>query len=176
MRFAEIGASDVERLVAWLPKHTWPYHAQPQVDELWVRKRVAAGGFFGPDAKSFWVMADDDTQVAMVRVFDLADITPLVDVRVAEPTRGQGVGTVALHWLTRFVFETRPEVQRLGGYTRHDNVLMQRVFRKCGFVQEAYHRKSWRVEDGSLADSVGFAILRCDWQSGTTTPLPWSPG
>jgi RimJ/RimL family protein N-acetyltransferase len=175
MRFEDIGASDVERLVDWIPKYTWPYHAQPQVDEDWVRKRAAAGGFFGPDVKSFWVIAADDAPVAMIRVFDLADITPLVDLRVVEQARGQGVGTVALHWLTRFVFETFAEVQRLGGYTRHDNVLMHRVFRKCGFVQEAYHRKSWRVEDGSLADSVGFAILRSDWLSGTTTPLPWSP-
>ena len=173
-RFEEIGESDVERLADWFPRHTWPYHAQPQVDERWVRESVAAGAFFGSDVKSFWVVAADGWSLAVGRVFDLADVTPLVDLRVADQARGQGVGTATLRWLTQFVFETFPETQRLGGYTRYDNLPMRQLFKKCGFIQEAYHRKSWRMDSGALADSVGFAILRVDWLSGISTPLPWS--
>jgi RimJ/RimL family protein N-acetyltransferase len=176
VRFEEIGESDAEHLVDWLPKQTWPYHARTRVDEQWVRHAAAAGVFFGPDTRSFWVMNAQDIRLAIVRVFDLSDITPLVDLRVAYQARGHGLGTEALRWLTQFVFETYPQIQRLGGYTRQDNVSMHRVFKKCGYVQEAWHRKSWRVEGGSLVDSAGFAILRTDWASGTTTPLHWSPG
>jgi len=174
MYFKEIDESDVERMVEWFPRHTWPYHAQPQVDEEWVRRRVAAGAFFGLETKSFWALADQ-SPMAVVRVFDLTDITPLVDLRVANEARGRGIGTEALRWLTQFVFAAFQETERLGGYTRHDNLAMIGVFKKCGYVQEAYHRKSWRVEDGSLADSVGFSILRSDWLAGTTTPLPGQP-
>ena len=175
MRFEEIRESDVERLAEWFPRHTWPYHVQPRVDERWVRESAAAGAFFGSDVKSFWVVATDGTSLAVGRIFDLADITPLVDLRVADQVRGRGVGTATLRWLTQFAFDAFPETQRVGGYTRHDNLPMLQVFRKCGFLQEAYHRKSWRVKGGALADSVGFAILRADWLSGITTPLPWSP-
>jgi RimJ/RimL family protein N-acetyltransferase len=175
MRFEEIKESEVERLVDWLTKQTWPYHAQVRVDANWVHENVATGNFFGPNARAFWGMASDATQVAVIRVFDLADVTPLVDLRVAEHARRQGVGTASLRWLTRFVFETLPGTERIGGYTRHDNLPMRRVFEKCGFVQEAYHRRSWRVEGAAFADSVGYAVLRSDWLSGITTPVLWQP-
>jgi RimJ/RimL family protein N-acetyltransferase len=173
LRFERIEEADVERLAAWMPTETWPYHGRTRVDAVWVRRRVAEGDFYGPDAVSFWIVAPDSATLGIVRAFDLPDVTPLVDLRISAASRGRGVGTAALDWVTRFVFESRPETVRLGGYTRHDNVAMRRVFDKCRFVQEAYHRQSWPVEGADLADSVGYSVLRCDWTAGTTTPLPW---
>lgn len=172
LRFQACGAGDLERLAAWLPEHAWPFHGRVRVDTAWVRERAAEGQFFGERVRSFWVLGSDATTLGLVRAFDLDDVTPLVDLRIGESARGRGVGSAALRWLTRTVFETSP-APRLGGYTRHDNVAMRRVFDKCGFVQEARHRAAWRLDGGGLADSVGYAVLRPDWGSGIVTPLSW---
>src|SRR5690349_8306842 len=96
IHFEEIGEADADRLVDWLPRHAWPYHARPRVDADWVRDSVASGGFFGPDAKAFWCVGSDGNPLGIARVFDLSDVTPLIDLRVANDARGQGVGTAAL--------------------------------------------------------------------------------
>jgi RimJ/RimL family protein N-acetyltransferase len=105
--------------------------------------------------------------VGLFRVFELSDLTPLIDLRIAEASRGLGIGTEALRAGTSRVFETMPEVSRLAGYTRYDNVAMQRVFVKAGWVKEAHHRRAWRVLGREPVDSVGFAMLHMDWQIGS---------
>jgi RimJ/RimL family protein N-acetyltransferase len=173
LRFEEIRESDLERLASWLQVHDWPYHRQPQVTADWVRERAAGGYFYGSDATSFWALDDASDPVGVLRVFDLSEVTPLVDLRIATAFRGKGVGTSSLRWLTEFVFDNFQDVGRIGGYTRCDNAPMRRVFDKCGYVQEAHHRQAWFVDGLAPADCVGYAVLRCDWSSGTTTPVPW---
>ncbi|HEV8244455.1 MAG TPA: GNAT family N-acetyltransferase, partial [Polyangiaceae bacterium] len=113
MRFVELQESDVELLATWISGEVWPYHARARVDAGWFRDN-SAQSFFGSGARSFWITAPDSAPLGVVRVFDLSDMTPLVDLRVAEAARGQGIGTVALGWIIRFVFETFAETQRLG--------------------------------------------------------------
>lgn len=170
LRFDESGTESVQELAAWLSAEPWPFHARPRVDTAWVEARAADGNFYGETARWFWVSDGQQRTLALVRVFDLGDATPLIDLRVTSSARGTGVGTAALRFVARFVFETFPETPRLGGYTRHDNAAMRRVFEKCGFVLEAYHRESWHVENAGYVDSVGYALLRRDWLTGTTTP------
>jgi RimJ/RimL family protein N-acetyltransferase len=160
--FREVGSADVEQLCEWLPKNRWPFHAQSTVDAAWVRDHAAEGFFFGDDVKSFWVLGDAQP-IGLVRAFDLCDVTPLVDLRIDEGARNRGSGTAALRWITRFVFDHYEETPRLGGYTQSENAAMRRVFEKCRFVQEAHHRKAWRVDDGAYVDAVGYAILRSEW-------------
>ena len=162
IRFEHVVEANVERLVDWLPKHTWPHHGRARVDETWVRERIATGYFSGQTARSVWMMDDACVPVALLRVFDLGDITPLVDIRVGNTRRGRGLGTLGLGWLTRFVFDTFPEAHRLGGYTRFDNAAMRRVFDKCGFAEEARHRQAWPLEGGGFLDTVGYGILRSE--------------
>jgi RimJ/RimL family protein N-acetyltransferase len=64
-------------------------------------------------------------------------------------------------------------VKRLEGQTRVDNQAMRRVFRRAGWVAEAFYRKAWPSEDGAIHDAVGYAILRDDWANGTVTPVLW---
>lgn len=166
LRFREIVASDMDRLAGWMPRQTWPYHAPTTVDASWVRERAASGYFFGDTTRSFWMFAGDDvTIVGLVRVFDLADITPLVDLRVADDDRGKGAGCILLRWATQWVFDSFPGTHRLGGYTRQDNLPMRRVFEKCHFTQEAHHRQAWRIDQSTFIDAVGYAILRADWEA-----------
>ena len=160
LRFDPIVASDAALLGRFLSASEWPFHVEQSVDENWVRGRLEAGHFFGSDSRSFWIRDDDEDALGFARVFDLEDLTPLLDLRVAAPSRGRGVGTLSLRGLTTWLFSEYPQAGRLGGYTRHDNVAMRRVFEKCGFQQEARHRRAWRVIGAQPVDAVGYAILR----------------
>lgn len=42
---------------------------------------------------------------------------------------------------------------------------MCRAFRRPGYVQEAVYRQGWPVAGGAALDSVGYALLRGDWEN-----------
>ena len=165
LSFDPVAASDAALLGRFLAASDWPFHFERSVDANWVRGRLESGHFFGDDTFSFWIRADGDEPVGLARVFDLKDLTPLFDLRLATAARGHGVGTLALRGITTWLFSEHPAAGRLGGYTRHDNVAMRRVFEKCGFQQEAQHRRAWRVDGGEPVDAVGYAILRDEWEA-----------
>ena len=163
LRFDPVQAADAGPLARFLAESDWPFHFERRLDGDWVRGRLESGHFFGEDARSFWVRGETDEPLGLGRIFDLSDVTPLLDLRVAATVRGQGVGTLALRGLTTWLFSEYPATGRLGGYTRHDNLAMRRVFEKCGFQQEAHHRRAWRVDGGEPVDCVGYAILRSEF-------------
>jgi hypothetical protein len=49
---------------------------------------------------------------------------------------------------------------------------MRAVLDRCGYVKEAHYRQAW-TSRGGTCDVVGYATLRSDWSSGTTTPVNW---
>jgi RimJ/RimL family protein N-acetyltransferase len=51
---------------------------------------------------------------------------------------------------------------------------MRRTFRSCGYVKEAHYRQAWPSLSGRVYDTIGYAILRTDWQAGTITPPDWN--
>jgi RimJ/RimL family protein N-acetyltransferase len=163
LRFDPVCATDSSALARFLSGSDWPFHFERRVDSDWVRGRLESGHFFGVSSKAFWVRGEVEEPLALGRLFDLEDITPLVDLRVAAAARGRGVGTLALRGLTAWLFSEQPATGRLGGYTRHDNLAMRRVFEKCGFQQEALHRRAWQVDGGEPVDCVGYAILRSEF-------------
>jgi len=161
LQFEPMRAEDVSRLSRFLAASDWPFHFERSVDDNWVRGRIESGHFFGAEARSFWILdGQAEEPLALGRIFDLSDLTPLLDLRVAAAVRGRGVGTLAVRGLTAWLFSEYPKTGRLGGYTRHDNLAMRRVFEKCGFQQEAHHRHAWPVQDDEPVDCVGYAILR----------------
>jgi len=160
LRFDSVTPADLDALVAWLPRQHWPFNLIERVDAAWVRQRAETDYFWGPEVRSFWAFDPAGVPLGLLRAFEFGDITPLIDLRVADAARGHGVGSALLAWVTAHLFESEPQLARLGGYTRHDNSAMRRVFQKCGYAEEAYHRRAWRTPDGSLADSVGYAALR----------------
>lgn len=125
-----------------------------------MRERATEGFFWGDDARAFWILRGTGEPAGVIRVFELEDVTPLIDVRIADAARRQGGGSAALDWMTRFVFQNYPSTHRLGGYTRKDNLGMLKLFERCGFAREAVHREAWPLEDGGTMDAVGYAILR----------------
>ena len=76
--------------------------------------------------------------------------------------------------LTALVFSTMSAVNRFEGHTREDNIAMRKTFVRAGFVKEAHYREGWPVENGPPLASVGYSILRRDWQTGRTTPVEWN--
>ena len=57
--------------------------------------------------------------------------------------------------------------------TMADRFGARRVFRAAGWVKEAHYREAWPVAGGSPRASVGYGVLRRDWETGTTTPVDW---
>jgi RimJ/RimL family protein N-acetyltransferase len=107
-----------------------------------------------------------------VVIFDLGDPTPMFDLRIAAGSRGRGYGTGTVQWLTARVFSTGADKERIEATTRADNWAMRAVLARCGYTKEAHYRQAWSGPGGAC-DAVGYAILRTDWSTGTTTPVNW---
>ncbi|MFI5675117.1 GNAT family N-acetyltransferase [Streptomyces cellulosae] len=164
-------SSDPEPLIRFLTGESWPFHSVSEVDRETARQWIADGRFDNEENRSFWI--DDDDTVGLVRLMDLTDDTPLFDLRIRAEHRGRGIGVRAVTWLTRYLFEELPDIRRVEGTTRQDNRPMRRVFLRCGYAKEAHYREAWPAMDGTVHDTVGYAILRRDWLSGTVTVPEW---
>ncbi|MEQ8192622.1 MAG: GNAT family protein, partial [Candidatus Eremiobacterota bacterium] len=94
-------------------------------------------------------------------------------IRISSSYQGKGIGEKGVKWLTEYVFKTYSHIMRIEGYTREDNLAMRKVFEKCGYIKEAHHRKSWPGQENVYFDSVGYCILREDWEENKITPVKW---
>ena len=169
---ADPTGNDRAALIALLTQNAWPFHMRPHPTAHDVKDAIDAGAWNDEDNTTFWIDHAEHGRVGLVRLEDLTDPTPLFDLRVAERFRGRGLGAQILAALTRHVFETMPAVDRFEGQTREDNIPMLRAFRRAGWVKEAHYRRGWPVEGGEPLASVAYAVLRQDWETGTTTPVP----
>ncbi|MFG1702551.1 GNAT family N-acetyltransferase [Nonomuraea sp. M3C6] len=162
---------DIQLLVDFLTEEEWPFHAGTQ-DRETVRRRAVEGLYDNEETRTFWVLADGQ-HAGLVRLQDLPDDTPMFDLRIRQSWRGRGLGTAAVAWLTGYLFTEFPQITRIEGTTRQDNHAMRAVFRKSGYAKEAHYREAWPGQDGIRYDSIGYAILRRDWLSGTVTLPDW---
>ncbi|MBS3939730.1 MAG: GNAT family N-acetyltransferase [Actinobacteria bacterium] len=165
-----LAAGDADWLAGFLLGSSWPYHAGV-IDEDEVADRLRQGYYDGPDVVTL-IVSDGSRRIGLARVEDLDDDSPTFDLRIGAEHRGQGHGSAALRELTRWVFDTH-DVERFEGTTRQDNVAMRSAFRSIGFVKEAHYRRGWPTPDGRLLDAIGYAMLRVDWETGTSTPVAW---
>ena len=164
--------TDGEALVAFLTDEDWPFHAGGRPSPQDVRDRLERGHYDGPTTRTFWVLADGE-RAGLLRLEDLGDDTPMFDLRLSTPFRGRGIGTRAVQQLTNEVFTGFPHVHRIEATTRQDNIAMRRALRRAGYAKEAHYRDAWPARDGGHHDSVGYAVLRRDWATGTVTPPDW---
>jgi len=164
-------ASDRGELVAFMMRNRFPFHVGSRPVSEQVEARIDAGRFSGQGTASYWLEDSSLGRVGMVTLTDLDERAPMLDLRLDERFRGHGLGTAVLREITRFVFETFPEVTRFEGETREDNIAMRQVFMRCGFLKEAHYRETWPVEGGAPRAGVAYGILRHDWETGTVTPV-----
>ncbi|MEV0613972.1 GNAT family N-acetyltransferase [Nonomuraea sp. NPDC050404] len=172
IEFSRFTPDEADALVEFLLSDPWPFHAGVQQEEA-IRRRVADGVYDDEENRTFWLLADGE-RAGLVRLMDLTEPTPMFDLRIRSEWRGRGLGTAAVRWLTSHLFEEYPEVTRIEGNTRQDNRAMRAVFRRCGYAKESHYRDAWPSPDGTVYDSVGYAILRRDWLTGTVTVPDWN--
>ena len=164
---------DDDHLIDFYTTEEFPFHAKLSV---WsteeVRERIADGYFISEETETFWLVHSELGRIGIVRLEDLRDETPLFDLRLASRFRGRGLGVEALTAITAHVFSTTRAI-RFEGQTREDNHSMRSVFDRAGWTKEAHYRRSWPVIDSDPLDSVGYAILREDWETGVRDELRW---
>ncbi|MEU3405202.1 GNAT family N-acetyltransferase [Streptomyces sp. NPDC006670] len=170
--FEPFEPGQAQQLVEFLSGDTWPFHGTAVVDPAQARRWIEEGRFDDEDHRSFWIDLGGE-RAGLVRLTDLRDPTPLFDLRIRSGHRGRGLGTAAVAWLTAYVFDGFPAVRRIEAATRQDNAAMRRALLRNGYVKEAHHRDAWPTPDGGVRDAVGYAILRRDWLTGTTTLPAW---
>jgi RimJ/RimL family protein N-acetyltransferase len=174
LTFRRFAADDADALVELLTGEPWPFHVTAVVSEERARRRIDDGDFDGEAVQSFWIIEGDET-VGLVTLDDLGDGSPMFDLRIRARHRRRGFGTTAVRWLTEYLFTEFPDILRIEANTRQDNIAMRHTFLSRGYVKEAHYRDAWpSVEDGTVYDGVGYAILRRDWVSGTTTIPDWN--
>ena len=162
-----------DQFIAFMSGSRFPFHvvSAPTIDD--VSSAIDSGRYDGPDHAAFWINEHTLGRIGVAVLDDLADSTPLFDLRLAEQVRGRGYGTHVLRGLTALVFETNPAAHRFEGQTREDNIAMRKTFLRAGFVKEAHYREGWPVSGATPVASVAYAILRRDWESGETTEFEW---
>lgn len=139
LSFEALDPEDAQPLVDWLSSEVWPFHVRERPEPAQIRARLEAGDYT-EDTRTFWVLPDETERVGLVRLEDLSDPSPTTDFRVREAYRGKGIGERMVRWAAEYVFTTFPDTPSREGQTRKDNVAMQRVFERCGWVREAYYR------------------------------------
>ncbi|MBF4618411.1 GNAT family N-acetyltransferase [Clavibacter sp. VKM Ac-2873] len=163
---------DRQALRDFLTSNAFPFHVRSAPTTADVDARIADGDLSGPEHAALWIDVAGSGRVGLVVLDDLEDPGVLFDLRLAEAARGRGLGAPAVRALTDHVFRTYPHVTRVEAQTRDDNRAMRRVLVRAGFVKEAHYRDGWPVAGGEPRASVGYAILRRDHETGTTTPVP----
>lgn len=159
-------------LIDFFTTNEFPFHVVEHRTSAEMADLIASGSFRDADRDSFWVVDDRLGRIGFLRLEDLQDDTPMFDLRLGTQFRGRGLGEQALHAATDLVFMTT-EALRFEGHTRDDNIGMRRIFARAGWTKEAHHRQGWPVPDAASRDSIGYAILRSEWQAGTSTGLQW---
>ena len=152
---------DADAAVRFLTSSEWPWHGTSEL----TAEQAASITIADEETTSFWVRRAD-VPIGLIRVFDLSDLadgSPLFDIRLAGNARGQGVGTAAVRWLTSHLFTEHPDLVRIEATTRHDNTAMQKVFARSGYRQEGRLIEAWVNADGSRHDTLIYAILRREW-------------
>jgi RimJ/RimL family protein N-acetyltransferase len=163
--------ADAGPLADFLAGGDWPWHGGGRSRDAIVAG-AASGEYDSDSERTFWITQQGE-RIGLIHLWDLADPTPMFDLRVRAADRGRGVGTHALAWLTEYVFGPFHQVIRIEATTRQDNVDMRRAMRRAGYVKESHYRGAWPGPGDTVYDAVGYAILRRDWLAGTSTPVHW---
>ncbi|TMW72798.1 GNAT family N-acetyltransferase [Alteribacter natronophilus] len=159
-----------DELMDFMTGSRWPFHGEEEPVAEDIRKRIEEDVYTSEGNLTYWITAESGEKVGLIRVFDLDDPICLFDIRIKENWRGRGAGRAAVEWLTDRLFRDFPELIRIEGHTRSDNVAMRRTFATGGYVKEMYTRQSW-PQGGKLYDAVGYAVIRADWENGTVTKV-----
>lgn len=80
----------------------------------------------------------------------------------------QGIMTEAAKEVIRFAFEELG-LEQIGICTGTANTRSQRVIKKCGFRYEGTIRRTYKIYDGTLRDSMVYSMLKEEYEAMKTT-------
>ncbi|HJU49096.1 MAG TPA: GNAT family protein [Gaiellaceae bacterium] len=172
--FRRVRADDAQALLDLLHGDPWEMFALPPPDPAELRRQLDAGAYVGEDDQAWWI-EERGAAVGLLRLLDLgpADGDPQLAIRLLPAARGRGLGRESVAFATERVFAL-PGRNRFEAQTRVDNTPMRRTLVSVGWVLEACYRRAWPTAAGTRVDSVGYAILRTDWERGTPTLIDWA--
>lgn len=178
MKLVEFKKEDIDILTDILVNNPWEFHSGKGWTREMVEEEIKSGYFSSVDKMTFFLRGEKNT-IGYIRIFDLGDNvlddeTPLFDLRIKKEFRGKGFGKQAVVLAIEFVFNTYPNKNRFEATTRHDNIAMRKVLQECGFVKEAHYRQSWPDKNNVKVDTVGYGILRNDWENKSRTDVNWN--
>ncbi len=167
---------DDEALVELLTSEPWPRRVKTSFTREDVLALIADGDYGGGNDLTFFVETEGE-DAGLVRLDAVAEPweDPSLDIRIRERWRGRGLGVAAIRFITDEFFRRHPDRWRIEGQTRRDNLAMRHAFVRAGWTKEAVYRQAWPPDaDGVRLDGLGYAILRGDWETSTTTPADLS--
>jgi len=167
----DIVGADRGEFTRFMTRNSFPFHRNANPTDAQVDATIDAGGY--RRRAPFWIDETEHGRIGIAVLENLNDPTLAFDLRLGNRYRGLRLGTGILRELTALVFTGYPKATRFEGITREDHLAMRRAFESAGFVKEAHYRDAWPIPGSEPLASVGYAILRRDWTSGTTTTLLW---
>ncbi len=169
---------DLDDYTRWLePGHRWqeldgPYFGHPNEEAIpgiigTMRKRITESDF--PDPRTRLVIADMEHNhlIGQVSRYWISEETNWLaaGIVIYDPALwGHGLGFEALGLWTDYLFHGLPRIVRLDLQTWSGNTGMMRLAEKLGYRLEGRFRMA-RIVKGAYFDSVGYGILREEWQA-----------
>lgn len=154
-------------------KYNGPYYKKQSEDELNALVEKWRSEFQQGDSKVLqrWnaiVDAENDDLIGIVTWYWKSEETNWMEIGIVvfnENYWGHGIGYKALKvWITG-IFNSNPDLARIGLSTWSGNERMVKLSRKLGMQEEARYRKA-RIVDDEYYDSVSYGILREEWCGG----------
>lgn len=146
----------------------------PEEDAAWLEKRLAqlrerieTGAFSDPRTRLVIAERDGDRMIGEVSRYVEHKVLDWQAVGISifdDSLWGRGRGYEALGLWVDYQFRSHPDWHRLMMGTWSGNVGMVRLAAKLGFVEEARYRRARHIR-GEWYDSLGFGILREEWQA-----------
>jgi len=150
-------------------KYNGPYYGKPTLEELKKDVENFRNKFLNGEknVKSGKMIVDSSNNelIGAVNHYWKSEETLWMEVGIVifnENYWGKGIGYDALKMWISELFETNPEIIRLGLTTWSGNERMMNLSEKLGMKKEATYRKA-RIVDNKYYDSVSYGILREEW-------------
>lgn len=172
--------SDLTEIQKWLhPSEEWckfdsPYSItigkefKQDIISKWNLSTIEKDGEF-PEEKLMIIKSDVDQVIGIVTWNWVSKTTvwPSIGIIIFNPKYwNKGYGFDALELWCDYLFEAEPRFHRIDIRTWSGNRGMMKLAEKLGFKKEAVFRKA-RIVNGKFYDSIGYGILREEWNKRT---------
>lgn len=178
VRLRDWSLDDLDIYAHWLqPGHRWqeldgPYYGKPATDEIpaiieKIRTRIIENNFTVPRERLIIAERAQNRMIGQVSCYWISEETHWLaaGIVIYDPSLwGKGCGFEALGLWTDYLFSSRSHIVRLDLQTWSGNAGMMGLATKLGYQLEGCFRNA-RIVAGEYYDSLGYGILREEWQA-----------